>query len=360
MRRLTDRQKELLTGISVPLAALLVLALGELVMRAVHQLRYGTGQGIEDDSLWRDDPLTGVRVPRPGASMGNIEINALGFRGPELEAEKAPGLVRVLFMGGSTTYDPRAAGNGAAWPHRVVEELRAELPEMRFDYINGGLPAITVADCEALYEAHFAPLAPDLVLIGAGPYDLNCAVREAAAEQGLEGSALEMGPDWIARSELLSWLYKNAHVRRLQRDALNAEDVLQVDTAALVEPFIADLAELSRRCAASGARVVLSTACVRIRPEQEPREQARAAATTLYNMAPINVGELAQLYEAYNAAVREVAAQQGHLLLDMQGVIPADELHYADTLHYRAAGSRLHARLVSEQLLAEVDFAALR
>ena len=79
MRRLTDRQKELLTGISVPLAALLVLALGELVMRAVHQLRYGTGQGIEDDSLWRDDPLTGVRVPRPGASMGNIEINALGL-----------------------------------------------------------------------------------------------------------------------------------------------------------------------------------------------------------------------------------------------------------------------------------------
>lgn len=106
----------------------------------------------------------GLRQVAPVVLMHNpfYEINADGFRGPRLRPEKAPGVVRLLFLGDSSTF---------GWPYRyedtypdLVRQLLAQRGLGPVEVINAGVPSHDIVQIRFRLESGLA-FDPDLVFL---------------------------------------------------------------------------------------------------------------------------------------------------------------------------------------------------
>ncbi len=135
MRRSAHRSRNLLTMLALSFAA---AGLAEGAVRIRQWVRVGQVRTV-DDTL-TVDPETGLRIPVPNLVRGPIQINSRGFRGPDVTVPKPPGVIRLAFLGGSTTYCAEVSSTELTWPHLVWQSLRGALPAVRFDYVNAGVP----------------------------------------------------------------------------------------------------------------------------------------------------------------------------------------------------------------------------
>jgi hypothetical protein len=62
-------------------------------------------------------------------------------------------------------------------------------------------------------------------------------------------------------------------------------------------------------------------------------------------------GMVLSCFVAYNAVIRDVAAERGLVLADGEDAIPPDDEHFADSVHFRDAGCVLQ----SERILRALD-----
>jgi len=106
---LNKYQSILLVTSVLLLIFILLFAIAEAGVRIRHYLKYGGFHGIENSYMI--DKKTGLRIPKPGKTMGGISINSLGFRGPEIDEKKPKNLIRMAFIGASTTYCAGVSNN---------------------------------------------------------------------------------------------------------------------------------------------------------------------------------------------------------------------------------------------------------
>jgi len=98
--------------------------------------------------------------------------------------------------------------------------------------------------------------------------------------------------------------------------------------------------------------VCLVTFSYRMRHEQTPEQQRRAASSALYYMPFMDVERLFAGYEEYNRVVREVAHETGAILVEDELSIPGDGRHFSDSVHFLDPGSRQQAERVLAGLRA--------
>jgi hypothetical protein len=104
----------------------------------------------------------------PGASAvfaggRKVTVNTLGFRGPERPAAKAPGVKRVLFLGGSNTYGG-AVDDADTYP-AILERLLNSRGGGRYEVWNGGVCGYVPSQKIAAAEKFIAAYSPDLVVM---------------------------------------------------------------------------------------------------------------------------------------------------------------------------------------------------
>jgi len=107
---------------------------------------------------------------RPGASASyegpygrfTVNVNSLGFRGPERSPDKAPGVFRILCIGGSNVYGAGLDDN-ETWPARLEERLDAGAPG-RFEVWNLGVSGYNALNMIATARDALALYDPDLIL----------------------------------------------------------------------------------------------------------------------------------------------------------------------------------------------------
>jgi len=119
-----------------------------------------------------DDPLL-VYELRPGGRVQNVSdygpyvvtINAHGARGPELPAEKAPDVFRILFFGSSPVYGAHV-NDDQTLPAALGRLLNASAPPgRRYEVWNYGTSAYNLGQNLHLARLRLARLEPDLVLV---------------------------------------------------------------------------------------------------------------------------------------------------------------------------------------------------
>src|SRR5262249_16403868 len=160
----SDARKYPVVLFLVTVAAIVLMLLGvEAAVRIRHVIKYGSMATIED--LYTVDHRLNLRVPVAGYSSGHISINSLGFRGPEIAMPKPPDTVRVAYLGASTTWCAEVSGNDYVWPHLVTASLGRAFPEVRFDYVNGGVPGYTIESLLKNLQYRIASLHPAVILI---------------------------------------------------------------------------------------------------------------------------------------------------------------------------------------------------
>ena len=94
------------------LASLLTLLAGEGALQLATGPRFPSSgthyrpwMAFDPVFSWRNVPGVPVgRIRRSDGSEFDVRINALGFRGPEIETPKAPGTLRIVCMGDSATF----------------------------------------------------------------------------------------------------------------------------------------------------------------------------------------------------------------------------------------------------------------
>ncbi len=343
-------------------AALLALGaasalLAEGAVRFRQWVRHGTASPI--DEALAIDPETGLRVLIPNRVHGKIRVNSLGFRGPELVMPKPPGVVRLAFLGGSTTFCAEVGGNEVTWPHLVWASLEEALPDVQFDYVNTGVPGYGLEAILRTFTLRVQRLEPDVVVIYEATNDLSLDSRRLARDRQLIPDVPTQAGG-LARYSLLWFLVDmNLSIRRLQATAESDAGKLVFDPRELSRGFEQRLRNTIHAAQEVAEVVAVVTFSPRIRRGQSVAERKQAAVTSLYYMPYMTLDGLVAGYEEYNRVIRSVAAETGAVLIGGEEQIPADDVHYNDSVHFRDTGSRAMAARVSQALLDAPPFREL-
>ena len=113
-------------------------------------------------------------LPAPGyKDEYGLQHNSFGWRGPLVPVKRRPGYLRVLFMGGSTTY-----GHGEKDPFKTYPAYAKNILEKKLknqvkgvEVINAGLPAGTSAEILSHYLFKYRYFRPDVLVINSGGND---------------------------------------------------------------------------------------------------------------------------------------------------------------------------------------------
>jgi hypothetical protein len=195
--------------------------------------------GMSLFSCIRDDRL-GYRL-KPGAPYGNLTINDLGYVGKPFSKKKREGVLRIVCVGGSTTFCTDIRGNEYAWPAQLETLMNAAgcAGGNRVEVINAGVPGYhswhTLLRLDELLE-----LEPDVLILMDGFNDVNgsAGLNDSALEAIEEKKLLTMlvGEKETPPARFLSllaksraWVLANTYMARLRgRDpSLGLDDKIQ-------------------------------------------------------------------------------------------------------------------------------------
>ena len=173
-----------------------------------------------------------------------VRINAGGFRGPDFEQEKAPGVRRVLTMGASSTFGYRNRDH-ETYPARLQELLDERAPG-DWEVINFAIPHAGSAEILAMFRAEGAALAPDFVTVYSGAND-SAVVRQP---EGWLADAVQSAGQ---RSVLALFLTHTFPVSASSEGFFWSEELAQERE----ETFVRRMAALKQAVGAAGAELIV-------------------------------------------------------------------------------------------------------
>lgn len=159
------------------LLGLLLFSAGEIAVRLLRDdldlMAYtGRREGTNPMAGWAFVDAFGAFRGQPGLTQTALgkSINGHGFMGtPELTLEKPDGVLRVVFLGGSST-----SGQGfdladeETWPWRVMERLRVARPGQELEFINAALGGYSSFESLGMLWARLRFFEPDVVVVNHG------------------------------------------------------------------------------------------------------------------------------------------------------------------------------------------------
>jgi hypothetical protein len=345
---LSERRKELVTGFLIIGIMAGGWGLGEALLRVLQHGQFGTATKGERSAQFYRDQQTGLRLPVPNSTRGKIHINSLGFRSPEIPVLKPPGTVRLAFLGSSTTYDVYV-DNASTWPHLVTQAIQVAYPSCRVDYINAGVPGFSSPHMLTYYRAYVSKLEPDIVVWL--PTDTSVALSNLARRKHVH-AGLPVQPSWLAQhSELWAKFEKNVQVVKLQRAAFFPHGKLAFTYEELTAALRPELEAIAVQVTQDQRLLAIATVAEQLRGEQDRQEQQRAAGTALYIMPFMSIPGILKARQYHNEVIASVARASNAILIEGHEQIPGTSVYYADTSHFKPAGSRLMAERVSGVLL---------
>jgi len=120
---------------------------------------------------WFSTPHALGSDDRGGPDAGNIVLNSHGFRGPDADAVKAPGTVRLAVLGDSFVF-----GGGVDEDHLFTAEMQRLLSTRapaRYEVLNAGMDGYSTDQEWLVYREEVRPLRPDVVVLVACDNDFE-------------------------------------------------------------------------------------------------------------------------------------------------------------------------------------------
>jgi lysophospholipase L1-like esterase len=310
--------------------------------------------------LYRPHPFLNT-APRSGAAVEafgkSATFNSLGYRSPERPMSKAPGTVRILCAGGSTTFDLLAASDEETWPWLLEAALSAA--GERVEVWNAGFPGWTSVENLISLAVRDADLQPDIVLLFQGINDLQPASHRPFDRQYVEGHAEVSRRALGLDRQPLAWTERSLLLEAARDAIFGAEDPWDRVRAAAeaggrrgelapeaAEVFARNVRSFVALVRGHGGIPVLATQVLRLRAATEPQDREYLAGW----LAGLDPGAAPAALEVLNDVFRRVAEEDEVLLVDAAGELEWRDEHFADPMHFSAAGSRQLAELVASRL----------
>lgn len=294
-----------------------------------------------------------------------IRVDENGFIMPA-KVHEHPDLT-LVFLGGSTTeciYDDE----NNRFPY-LVGHLLEESTGLRVNSYNAAKSGNDSLHSLDVLLNKVLPLKPDLVAMMHNINDLSILLFEKSYwnRNPSRSPLIEKKPDWrtvgknleetfqLARDLVVPNLYAALH-RLLHSEGKSQADEFQqvrgqkieVNQDYLVREFTLNLQTFINICRARGITPVLLTMPSRLQDDPDPL--IRRLMQRLEEQNGITYRDFKGAFDRFNQAIREVAAQNRVLLIDLAQEIPQEKEYMSDVAHYTPAGSRLVAQKIAAGL----------
>ena len=354
------------------ISSLVSCCFAEVALRLVYP------QPLDAAYVWPDGTLRHLpsfryTYTRKGFS-NDVSYNALGLRGHEVAAAKAPGTTRLVFLGDSFVEGKQVADDEVITA--VLERLALERG-FQLEVVNAGVGGYGTGDELLLWQNAVAVLRPDIVLVGFFPNDARNAVDRAFFDVK-DGRVVQIGEPprprvrWLY--EVQKFLVSRSHVGYLVKNAalslqaevpgpprtvdagsrtvslLEDEDVFAVDASPRVSRgwtlALAMLGELRRRVESQRARF----AVVAFPNRYQADDALWKAHTERLGLDPADFD-----LRTPQRRLAEWSAESGTMVIDLLSAFRErnrdDSFYHARDAHWNAAGHRRAA----EGLLRELN-----
>jgi len=363
--------------LSAALLALLTLACAEAGVRVMNRLRLGRWTVNDPESAAVN---TRMYVPhawlghmlRPGAEIiskgRSININSLGYRGPEFPSQKTPGRVRVVCIGGSTTFDVKVTDDAKSWPAQLERVLREVHDRNDVEVINGGTNGYAMPRTLIDLALRTLDIGPDVVICYPGVNDVAFA-DHTDHQAGRCHLAISAPPaqtpawrDWLSQSELYNEIFSRMLYFRQARygnwagEPLPRQDEPEPTGMAAFERNLTTLAGI---CQSHGIRLALVTVRAAYRPDQPLEDQERLARSDLMDHPALSLAGHYRGYGEANAMIREAASRFGAGLIDQSAELPSRSEDFADSVHFSDSGAKAFAEFAAAKVVGLLGPAGL-
>ncbi|MFZ6012012.1 MAG: SGNH/GDSL hydrolase family protein [Bacteroidota bacterium] len=140
--------------------------------------RFLNGKRIVEINSGRKDAVPSSIVSHPYMLYANKPLfkdsvqqhNSLGYRNAEFSVEKGDDVIRILTLGGSTTYGYLNKDPNSTWPAILQKKLQPHFTK-KIEVINGGLKYATSAELLAGYIFRHRYIKPDYIIFHEGGND---------------------------------------------------------------------------------------------------------------------------------------------------------------------------------------------
>lgn len=297
--------------------------------------------------------------------FGWIHINRLGFRGPEFEVDPEPGTIRVMAVGGSTTFDRGVTADSLAWPAQLESRLNALGTGAEYEVINAGTSGYTVLDNLIRLQTELHEYRPDVIILYHAHNDLFGALNRDptvpldAFERPGEVDALTPWGRWLSRNSLFygKVVGRIGVIRRLGGggggDGGEARPfpTVAVRIEAGRERFERDLRGFLALAEQLGIPVVLPEV-VHVSGAGSVGADERAA--WLNAVVTADATEVVEGYAVLNRSIRAIAeeAEACHVPTQGFGLEGWDYYEPEDPIHFNDAGASRMADMLAGALMA--------
>ena len=336
-------------------------------------------------------PIDGAPFPRfrflPDATTPlGLVTNQLGWRGPPAQLERPRNLVRIVFVGASTTV------NSHFYPYSYPEFVghwldlwgEARNPGIRFEVLNAGREGMNSTDIEAIVRNEVMPLHPDLVVYyeGANQFDLKSLLPNGAPVQASsmadpterEGAVLRTLSAVVnefAFARLIEAAVEHFGSSRaegewpkphygLARSSLLDEphpDIRQRNLPLNLPTILGDLDRMRADAAAGGSEVALSSFVWLVHDGMvlDPARDKMLLDFLNITQFPLRYHDIARAAAFQNRVFAEYAAKHGLAFFDVARQYPKDSGLFTDAVHMTYSGVRLHAWIVLQELVPFIE-----
>lgn len=310
---------------------------------------------------YRPRPNTTFRYPNGTAA----HVNAQRFRGPLVDSIKPAGTVRIVLLGGSTTF-----GWGVPDDQSIDAHLRAllpaRLPGRRVEVINAALDGYDSWQLLERVRGDVLALDPDLLVVNEGVNDVRSAPLEDLVDadprtlmweiplRRMRAEAARGGPFLRSRLKHASRLVQFAGLMRDQIRAVGRGTPRADPSAESRYPVYLDAADYFERnmraigalARARGIAVLYGTPASSLRTNHQPTDRS----TITYWL---NDAEETQVYRDTLAArlqgATEAMARDGLVTAYVRPEVPSDE--FLDDAHLTNDGNRRVAGIFADAIV---------
>lgn len=333
-------------------------------------------------------PFPAFRFPPNQTLPSGLVTNQFGFRGPALAPRKSAGLIRIAFVGASTTQNVHAY----RWSYPELTGswlnmwLRHQHRPERVEIINAGREGLSARDIREIVKREVVPLEPDYVVYLEGanlvpvplvkwPGGRAPAVAPVARDRTLRAPLGRLSEYSALAKALVPVVARKLAPSpdeppksKYELELPSSDRVTSAELAAVFGEFFRtiteNLDEDNRNVKAIDARLVLSSVIRLVHNglRLDPVSQAVTYEQLNTLSQPLTYTDIRRLVDLQNAMYRIYAADRGIDFIDVAAAFPRDPDLFMDTFHLNMQGVRLHAWLVFLRLTAilERDFDRLR
>jgi len=316
------------------------------------------------------------RFPPNVTTASGLVTNQFGLRGPPLTLVKPPKVIRIAFLGASTTVNDHSYA--FSYPERVVFWLnqfaQANRLDARFEVLNAGREGIGSPDIQAIVRDELLPLDPDLAVYYEGanqftvadvvsprilprnkidPHDpivthkLPAVLRDHLAIASLLDRALIVRVGSVGEPAKPN--YRLVWPRGVDQRHPNVDDP---SLPLRLPDIVHDLDRIRNSLASVGAQLAICS-FEWFTPGNAPLSPIRHQ--YIYNQLntvlwPLRYSDIRRVADFQNVVFRRYADSRKIAFLDVAASLPQDPNLFVDAIHMTQTGERVKAWIVFEQL----------